>query len=106
MPLLFRSEGNRTRYLKTCDQKKGENGNIRNIQITGNDVEYNYGAGGSDIWFIANKIGIREGAITGNTIQAVAESGGSNIRIEGFRPNSPLKADYSPSLGITFPIKT
>ncbi|NLN20177.1 MAG: hypothetical protein GX162_13045 [Firmicutes bacterium] len=71
---------------------KVEEGNIRNIQIAGNDIEYNYENGGSDVWFIAGKIGIREGAITGNTIQAVIRPGGANVRIEGFQPESPLKA--------------
>ncbi len=71
---------------------KVKEGNIRNIQITGNDIEYNYGAGGSDVWFIAGRIGIREGAITGNTIQAVPRPGGANVRIDGFKPLSPLKA--------------
>ncbi|MGI6082407.1 MAG: right-handed parallel beta-helix repeat-containing protein [Limnochordia bacterium] len=71
---------------------KVEEGNIRNIQIAGNDIEYNYEHGGSDVWFIAGKIGIREGAITGNTIQAVTRPGGANVRIEGYQPESPLKA--------------
>lgn len=71
---------------------KVEEGNIRNIQITGNDIEYNHENGGSDVWFIAGKAGIREGAITGNTIQAIPKPGGANIRIEGYAPLSPLKA--------------
>jgi hypothetical protein len=71
---------------------KIEKGNIRNIQITGNDIEYNYEHGGSDVWLIAGKTGIREGAITGNTIQAVIREGGANVRVEGFQPQSPLKA--------------
>jgi len=76
---------------------KVEGGAIRNIQICGNDIEYNHKEGGSDIWFISGEHAIREGAISGNTIQALpngAGEGGANIRIEGFAPATPNKVGY------------
>ncbi len=69
-------------------------GAIRNIQVTGNDIEYNHKEGGSDIWFIAGERAIREGAIVGNTIQALSGSGGVNIRIEGFADKTPDKIGH------------
>lgn len=59
---------------------------IRNLQITGNDIEYNYDpeAGQSaDIWIDATVGSVREGTITGNTIQSVPSPGGANIRFTG-----------------------
>ncbi|HHW10717.1 MAG TPA: hypothetical protein GXX29_12165 [Firmicutes bacterium] len=76
---------------------KVERGGIRNIQICGNDIEYNYKDGGSDIWFIAGKHAIREGAISGNTIQALpdgAGDSGANIRIEGYAPATPNNVGF------------
>ena len=66
---------------------KVHKGNVRNIQIVGNDIEYNFDPDHrdrptADVWFAAGPIGIREGAICGNTIQACATPGGANIRIE------------------------
>ncbi|HET7558590.1 MAG TPA: right-handed parallel beta-helix repeat-containing protein, partial [Limnochordia bacterium] len=71
---------------------KVEAGNIRNLQISGNDIEYNHVGGGHDIWLIAGEKGLREAAITGNTIQALVREGGANIRIDGFGPERPLRA--------------
>jgi hypothetical protein len=69
-------------------------GEIRNLQITGNDIEYNFAAGGppaADIWFdLAGKGSVREGTISGNTIQALPSKGGANIRFTGI-PGNPLK---------------
>jgi polygalacturonase len=60
---------------------------IRDIQITGNDIEYNCDPEGpvsADIWFDCSKRGsIREGTISGNTIQAIPSPGGANIRFTG-----------------------
>jgi hypothetical protein len=65
---------------------------VRDIQITGNDIEYNYDAKGpvsADIWFDCSERGsIREGVITGNTIQAIPSSKGSNIRFTGPAANN------------------
>ncbi|MCF6285606.1 MAG: right-handed parallel beta-helix repeat-containing protein [Candidatus Hydrogenedentes bacterium] len=68
------------------------NGEIRNVQITGNDIEYNYdrhvktGAPASaEIWIETTdvKATIREGTIVSNTIQSRYAPGGANIRFLG-----------------------
>jgi len=69
--------------------------NVRNLQICGNDIEYNRGeddAPVGDVWFIADKIGIREGTIVGNTIQSTITKDGANVRIEGLRAEGTRKA--------------
>ncbi len=60
-------------------------GEIRNIQITGNDIEYNHHApeDAADILFDTREGTLREFTITGNTIQAVTSENGANIRILG-----------------------
>src|SRR5690606_22130433 len=68
---------------------------IRNIQIVGNDIEYNFDDDATvvsaDLYFDTSKKGsIREGTITGNNIQAEESSGGSNIRFDG-NPDSRIK---------------
>jgi hypothetical protein len=64
---------------------------IRNFQITGNDIEYNCDpqAGPvADIWIDVKDGGsVREGTITGNTIQAIQSPGGANIRFTGLKGN-------------------
>jgi hypothetical protein len=67
---------------------KIEGSEIRNLQITGNDIEYNYGqheVRSADIWIDCTKEGssVREGAITGNTIQSKASVAGCNLFFEG-----------------------
>lgn len=71
-------------------------GNVRNIQIVGNDIEYNRNPDditepAADVWFVAGPIGLREGAICGNTIQGVPTDGGANVRLEGIGPENQLK---------------
>ena len=60
---------------------------IRDLQITGNDIEYNCDPEGpvsADIWFDCSERGsVREGTISGNTIQAIPSPGGANIRFTG-----------------------
>jgi hypothetical protein len=60
---------------------------IRDIQITGNDIEYNCDSDGpltADIWIDCSERGsVREGTISGNTIQAIPSPGGANIRFTG-----------------------
>lgn len=67
---------------------------IRNFQITGNDIEYNFdpeGPAAADIWLDCSQGGsVREGTISGNTIQAIPSAGGANIRFIGF-PGNPDK---------------
>ena len=70
---------------------------IRNLQITGNDIEYNYdlsGAESADIWIDSTAEGssVREGTISSNTIQAKYSPGGANIRMVGFNRERNHKA--------------
>ncbi len=56
---------------------------IRNLQITGNDIEYNYDRDAeqsADIWIDSRQGSVREGTIASNTIQSVPTAGGANIR--------------------------
>ncbi len=67
---------------------------IRNFQISGNDIEYNCdpeGPASADIWVDCSGGGsVREGTISGNTIQAIPGKGGANIRFMGL-PGNPDK---------------
>ncbi|MCC5908257.1 MAG: right-handed parallel beta-helix repeat-containing protein [Balneolaceae bacterium] len=59
---------------------------IRNLQITGNDIEYNYDQEAdesADIWIDVREGTVREGTISSNTIQSVPSPGGANIRFIG-----------------------
>lgn len=61
-------------------------GEIRNFQITGNDIEYNYDREqdeSADIWFELRDGTVAEGTISGNTIQAQPSPNGANIRFVG-----------------------
>lgn len=63
-------------------------GQMRNFQIIGNDIEYNYDAkleGSADILIDMTPQGssFREGTIVGNTIQAGPSPNGANIRFLG-----------------------
>lgn len=66
-----------------------EGSEIRNLQITGNDIEYNYdltAAESADVWIDSRgdaKVTVREATISSNTIQAKYSPGGANIRILG-----------------------
>ena len=70
-----------------------ERSEIRNLQITGNDIEYNNNGGHkvpdadgvptAEIWLDASEGSIREGTICSNTIQATYSPNGANIRIIG-----------------------
>lgn len=63
------------------------NGEVRNLQITGNDIEYNCETNGpltADIWIDCSQDGsVREGTISGNTIQAIPSPAGANILFTG-----------------------
>jgi hypothetical protein len=66
-------------------------GEIRNLQITGNDIEYNYdpeAKESADICFDVTNGTIAEGTITGNTIQAKVSPGGANIRFVGAKEST------------------
>jgi len=63
-------------------------GEMRNFQIVGNDIEYNYDVknkGSADVLIDMTPPGssFREGTILGNTIQARPSQGGANIRFLG-----------------------
>src|SRR5437763_1544665 len=59
---------------------------IRNLQITGCDIEYNHDPDhpdSADVWIDAREGTVREGTIASCTIQARPSPGGVNVRIEG-----------------------
>lgn len=72
-----------------------ENSEIRNLQITGNDIEYNnnrahreqfpdaMGVPTAEVYIDTGKGTVREGTITGNTLQATYSPNGANIRFIG-----------------------
>jgi len=77
--------GSHISYCKHAGIKASKS-EIRNFQITGCDIEYNFGASegeSADIWIDAREGTVREGTIASNTIQARPSDGGSNVRIEG-----------------------
>ena len=81
-------------HISYCKQGgiKVNKSEIRNFQITGNDIEYNYdeeSTSVADIWVDCSEKGsVREGTISGNTIQAIPSPGGANIRFTGPRENN------------------
>ncbi len=65
---------------------KIERSEIRNLQITGNDIEYNFEddlENSADVWIDSREGTVREGTIASNTIQAKNSPRGANLRIEG-----------------------
>jgi parallel beta-helix repeat protein len=75
-------------HISYCKQSaiRVEGGEIRNLQICGNDIEYSHdpmAAAAADILLDSREGTIREGAIVGNTIQAKQSPGGANIRLIG-----------------------
>jgi hypothetical protein len=74
---------------------KVQRSEIRNLQITGNDIEYNFSQDASDsadVWIDSREGTVREGTIASNTIQAKRSSHGANVRIEGLDNDSSNKA--------------
>ncbi len=70
---------------------------IRNLQITGNDIEYNYDLDAdisADVWIdaSADRASVREGTIVSNTIQAKYSPGGANVLMIGHNPQNNHKA--------------
>lgn len=64
---------------------------IRNFQIDSNDIEYNFDVKAptsADILFDCREGTVREGAIVGNTIQALQSPNGANIRFVGTKGKS------------------
>jgi parallel beta-helix repeat protein len=65
---------------------------VRNLQIVGNDIEYNFDPAAkesADVWIDSTEGSVREGAVVGNTIQAKISPGGANLRMLG--PADPNK---------------
>ena len=81
---------------------KSLDGDVHNLQITGNDIEYNNDPDvdespggeptGAEIWFEAPDGVISEVTIASNTIQATIQPGGANVRIHGAETVSPRAA--------------
>jgi len=81
---------------------KSLNGDVHNLQITGNDIEYNNDSEvdqspngeprGAEIWFEAPQGVISEVTIASNTLQATIQPGGANVRIHGTPDTSPRAA--------------
>lgn len=79
-----------------------EGSEIRNLQITGNDIEYNnnksHKVPGADaeptaeVYIDCRGGTVREGTISGNTLQATYSPGGANIRFIGAAPDRNHKA--------------
>jgi len=78
-----------------------EGGAIRNLQITGNDIEYNNNRAvgvpdgdepSAEIHIDCREGSVREGTICSNTIQATATPGGANIRFIGAAGGESRKA--------------
>lgn len=84
-------EGNHISYCKQAGILVAGS-EVRNIQICGNDIEYNYDSrtkGCADIFFDARAGTVREGTIVGNTIQARRSPEGANIRLLGVGKGKP-----------------
>jgi len=86
--------GNHISYCRLGGIRINNNSEIRNLQITGNDIEYNNngafkipeanGIPTAEIYIDCSKGGtVREGTISSNTIQATYSPNGANIRIIG-----------------------
>jgi hypothetical protein len=80
-----------------------ENSEIRNLQITGNDIEYNNnrahqapaadGQPTAEIYVdVGSRGSVREGTIASNTLQATYSPGGANIRVVGSREQGNHRA--------------
>lgn len=83
--------GNHISYCKQGGLKI-VGGEVRNIQICSNDIEYNYdlkAETSADILFDCRQGTVREGTIVGNTIQAVGSPGGANVRLIGVGQDDP-----------------
>lgn len=77
-------------------------GEIRNLHITGNDIEYNFdpeAEESADVWFDIREGSVAEGTIVSNTIQARPSPGGANIRFLG--PERPEERTHMGLWSIT-----
>ncbi len=81
--------GNHISYCKEAGIKVVRS-EIRNLQISGNDIEYNYdlkAEGCADVVFDCRQGTVREGTLVANTIQARESPGGANVRFVGSKDN-------------------
>jgi hypothetical protein len=65
---------------------KVERSEVRNLQVSGCDIEYNFDPNArdsADVWIDAREGTVREGTLGSNTIQAKQSPSGANVRIEG-----------------------
>jgi hypothetical protein len=72
---------------------KALGGDLHNVQITGNDIEYNFdeqAEGAADVWFESAGGISSEVTIASNTIQAVVSRGGTNVRLIGSPTDPPV----------------
>jgi polygalacturonase len=81
-------------HISYCKQAgiKVAGSEIRNLQICASDIEYNYDEkadGCADVLFDCREGTVREGALTGNTIQAKASPRGANVRFLGVGKDNP-----------------
>jgi len=92
--------GNHISYCKRAGIRQIE-GDVHNIQITGNDIEYNSGAKGTsgEIVLEAETGKISEYTISSNTIQATADASGANILI--FGATKKRASGYARTIAIT-----
>ncbi|MFO0881320.1 MAG: right-handed parallel beta-helix repeat-containing protein [Gemmataceae bacterium] len=75
-------------HLSYCKQGgiKVVGSEIRNLHITGNDIEYNFdplAKESADVWIDVTEGSVREGSLVSNTIQALRSPGGANVRLVG-----------------------
>jgi len=83
--------GNHISYCKQGGVKIA-GGDVRNVQICSNDIEYNYdlqAEASADVLFDSRDGMIREATIVGNTIQAKQSPGGANVRLLGMGKDNP-----------------
>lgn len=93
--------GSHISYCRLGGIRIDGNSEIRNLQITGNDIEYNnnraHGVPGADavptaeIYIDTGTGSVREGTIASNTLQATYSPGGANIRFIGRSPQENHK---------------
>jgi hypothetical protein len=81
-------------HISYCKQGgiRVSGGEIRNLQVCGNDIEYNHderAETSADVLYDCREGTLREGTVVGNTIQAVRSPGGANVRLLGVGRDNP-----------------
>jgi hypothetical protein len=86
--------GNHVSYCKQGGIKISGS-EVRNVQVCGNDIEYNFdpqAETSADILFDCREGSVREATIVGNTIQALESPAGANVRLVGVGRANPNAA--------------